>query len=117
VGAPTWARAIAAATAQVVGAATRAPDGPTAWVAARGGVYHLAAGGATSWHGFAEAVLAADPARAEHRARRVVAIETRDFPTPARRPLNSRLDCARAEARFGVRVGDWREQLGLALAG
>jgi dTDP-4-dehydrorhamnose reductase len=116
VGAPTWARAIAAATAQVVGAALRAPEGAAAWVGARAGVYHLTAAGATSWHGFAEAVLAADPAPAEQRARRVVPIATADFPTPARRPANSRLDCGRAAARLGVRIPDWHEQLRLALA-
>jgi dTDP-4-dehydrorhamnose reductase len=116
VGAPTWARALAAATAQVVGAALRAPEGAAAWAAARAGVYHLTASGSTSWHGFAEAVLAADPARSEQRARRVVPIATSDFPTPARRPANSRLDCARAAERLGVRIPDWREQLGLALA-
>ncbi len=116
VGAPTWARALAAATAQVVGAALRAPEGAAAWAAARAGVYHLTASGSTSWHGFAEAVLAADPARSEQRARRVVPIAPSDFPTPARRPANSRLDCARAAERLGVRIPDWREQLGLALA-
>jgi dTDP-4-dehydrorhamnose reductase len=116
VGAPTWARSLAAATAQVVGAALRAPEGPAAWVAARSGVYHLTAAGSTSWHGFAEAILTADPARAEQRARRVVPIATTDFPTPARRPANSRLDCSRAEARLGLSIPDWRDQLALALA-
>jgi dTDP-4-dehydrorhamnose reductase len=116
VGSPTWARSLAAATAQVVGAALRAPEGPAAWVAARSGVYHLTAAGSTSWHGFAEAILTADPARAEQRARRVVPIATTDFPTPARRPANSRLDCSRAEARLGLRIPDWRDQLALALA-
>jgi dTDP-4-dehydrorhamnose reductase len=116
VGAPTWARAIAAATAQVVGAALRAGGGAQAWTADHAGVYHLASAGETSWHGFAEAVLAADPARDEQRARRVVPIATTDFPTPARRPANSRLDSGRAAERLGVRIPDWRAQLALALA-
>jgi dTDP-4-dehydrorhamnose reductase len=116
VGAPTWARAIAAATGQVVGAALRSGDGARAWTAEHAGVYHLTAAGETSWHGFAEAVLAADPARDEQRARRVVPIATTDFPTPARRPVNSRLDCGRAAERLGVRIPDWRAQLALALA-
>jgi dTDP-4-dehydrorhamnose reductase len=115
-GAPTWARAIAAATAQVAGAAPRAGDGAAAWVAARSGTYHLAAAGETTWHGFAEAVLAADPERAEQRARRVVPITTAEFPTPARRPVNSRLDSGLAAARLGVRLPHWRDQLALALA-
>lgn len=115
VGAPTWARAIAAATAQVVGAALRAPEGAMAWVTTRAGVYHLTAAGETSWHGFAEAILAADPARLEQRVRRVVPVATAAFPTPARRPANSRLDCRRAADRLGVRLTDWCEQLHLAL--
>ena len=116
VGAPTWARAVAAATAQVVGAALRAAGGAQAWTAEHAGVYHLASAGETSWHGFAEAVLAADPARDEQRARRVVPIATTDFPTPVRRPANSRLDSGLAAARLGVRIPDWRAQLALALA-
>lgn len=116
VGAPTWARAIAAGTAQIVGAALRSGDGAQAWTAEHAGVYHLASAGETSWHGFAEAVLAADPARDEQRARRVVPIATTDFPTPARRPANSRLDSGRAAERLGVRIPDWRDQLRLALA-
>lgn len=116
VGAPTWARAIAAATAQVVGAALRAPEGAEAWVRGRAGLYHLAAAGETSWHGFAEAILVADPARGEQRARRVVPITTAEFPTAARRPANSRLDCGRVAERLGVRLPEWREQLRLALS-
>jgi dTDP-4-dehydrorhamnose reductase len=90
--------------------------GAQAWTAEHAGVYHLASAGETSWHGFAEAVLAADPARDEQRARRVVPIATTDFPTPVRRPANSRLDSGLAAARLGVRIPDWRAQLALALA-
>lgn len=115
-GAPTWARLIAATTAQVVGAALHAPAGASAWVAERRGVVHLTAGGGTSWHGFAEAILAADPRRAEQRATRVVPITTADYPTPARRPANSVLDNTRLVERFGVQLPDWRAQLALALA-
>ncbi len=115
VGAPTWSRAIAAATAQVVGAAIRAPEGAAAWLAHRRGVVHLTSGGSTSWHGFAEAILAVDPGRAEHRAARVVPISTAEFPTPARRPANSVLDNSRLRERFGLQLPDWRTQLQLAL--
>lgn len=113
-GAPTWARAIAEATAQVVGAALRAPEGVDAWMRARAGVYHMTAAGETTWHGFAEAILAGDPARAEQRAARVVPIATTEFPTPARRPACSLLDNAKLAAAFGIRLPDWRAQLALA---
>lgn len=116
-GAPTWARAVAEATAQVVGAALRAPEGAEAWMRARAGVYHMTAAGETTWHGFAEAILAGDPARGEHRASRVVAIATRDYPTLALRPPRSVLDSTRLAATFGLALPGWREQLALALAG
>jgi hypothetical protein len=103
-GAPTWSRAIAAATARIVAAALADPRGPRAHFADRRGVYHLAAAGRTTWHGFAEAILAADPARAEQRCRRVLAIPTADYPTPARRPASSLLDGARAAERLGGRA-------------
>lgn len=110
VGAPTYAVVLAAAVAQVVGAAVRAPEGASAWVAERAGVYHLSAGGSTTWRGFAEALFVADGS-----ATAVRPIRTADYPTPAARPANSRLCCDRAAEVFGVRLPDWREQLRLAL--
>lgn len=115
-GAPTWARAIADATAQVVGAALHAPEGAESWVRDRAGVYHMTAAGETTWHAFAEAILDGDPARAEQRAARVVPIATRDYPTPAHRPACSLLDNGKLAATFGLRLPDWRVQLGLAQA-
>lgn len=116
-GAPTWARDIAASTAQIVGQALRADESAARWGATVAGVYHMVADGATSWHGFAEAALALDPAAAEHRVRRVVPVSTADYPTPAARPLNSRLCTGRLTRTFGVRIPAWRERLALAMAG
>lgn len=75
------------------------------------GLYHLTAGGETSWHGFASYVLqhaktlgvplALDPARID-------AIPTSEFPTPARRPENSRLNCETLESALGIQMPDWR---------
>ena len=115
VGAPTWSRMLAEATAAIL-APFRAGNG---WEIPRevSGVYHLAARGSTSWHGFAEAILAADPARAEQRARRVVPIASEEYPTPAPRPRYSVLNSERAERVFGVALPDWREQLELCLGG
>ncbi|HEX8363213.1 MAG TPA: dTDP-4-dehydrorhamnose reductase [Longimicrobium sp.] len=113
VGAPTWSRMLAEATAAIL-APFRAGAG---WAIPpeKCGVYHLAARGETSWHGFAEAILAADPARAEQRCRRVVAISSEEYPTPAPRPRYSVLATERAETAFGVELPHWREQLGLCL--
>ncbi len=123
-GAPTWARLIAEATALVL-AASRHGDG---WetLADRGGLYHLTAAGETTWCGFADAIVAAsaratdEEAQADEEAQggrraRVVAIPTSDYPTPAKRPAYSVLDCSRLAETFGIRLPDWRDGLALCL--
>lgn len=113
IGAPTWARAIADVTANVLAQTfgLKGPDG----VADAAGLYHLTAAGQTSWHGFAEAIVAAEAPRLA-RVPRVVAIPTAEYPTPARRPAWSVLDNARLGRTFGLRLPDWRTQLRLCLA-
>jgi len=113
-GAPTWARLIAETTAIVLGAC----GAPTSsgGLADRGGTYHLTAAGSTSWCGFATAIVdwlreAGQPMR----CRRVLPIPTSDYPTPARRPANSLLDCEKIQERFGLRMPDWNEQLRLCV--
>jgi dTDP-4-dehydrorhamnose reductase len=93
VGAPTSSLAIARATAQVLRPGAH-------------GLYHLAAAGQTSWCGFARAIL-----KRAGIATPVTAIRTADYPTPARRPRNSRLNCARLRADFGLALAPWEEQL------
>jgi len=74
------------------------------------GTYHLAGSGETTWHGLAEAVFElAAPALGRRPV--VHAITTADYPTPACRPANSVLDCAKAERAFGVRLRPWRDAL------
>jgi dTDP-4-dehydrorhamnose reductase len=100
-GAPTWSRHIAVATALVI---------------ARGGLklatlratYHLSSRGSCSWHGFAEAIMqrwrgGSAPA--------IEAISTEAFGAAAPRPRNSRLDCGRIAADFGIALPDWRAVL------
>ncbi|MGY6531689.1 dTDP-4-dehydrorhamnose reductase [Glycocaulis sp.] len=80
-----------------------------------GGLYHLAGAGETSWAGFAEGIFS----RAEpHWRRRPVLrrITTEEYPTPARRPANSRLDCAKFEAAFGTRPEHWEMSLDTVMA-
>ena len=96
--APHLAQAILDITAVVVGqGAVRQP-----W-----GVYHAAGSGETTWCGFAREIFKQSAERGGPAAS-VKAIGTADYPTPARRPANSRLDCGKLETAFGVRMPDWR---------
>ena len=101
VGAPTWTRHLADATALIL--ARR--DAP-------GGLYHLAAAGETSWHGYAEAIfVAARAAGLLEKSPVVRRITSADYPLPAARPANSRLDCSRLRHDFGLALPDWRTGL------
>lgn len=114
VGTPTWSRMLAQATAGVLATASR--DGRFALERDAWGVYHATGGGETSWHGFARALVALDPAADEHVCRTLRPLTTAEYPTPARRPARSVLDSARLAERFGVRLPHWRVQLELAMA-
>jgi len=67
------------------------------------GIYHLCNSGATSWYEFAQAILPEYP---------ITPISTADYPTPAKRPMNSRLSLDKVERTFGVRPRAWQEALG-----
>ncbi|MDA8230311.1 MAG: dTDP-4-dehydrorhamnose reductase [Magnetospirillum sp.] len=105
-GAPTSAELVADLTALAVHRLLRDPaSGSLA------GTYHLAAAGETSWHGYARFVL--ERARAGGAVLRVAPdgvrpIPARAYPSPARRPANSRLDTSKLAAALGVRMPDWR---------
>jgi dTDP-4-dehydrorhamnose reductase len=101
-GCPSNADDLAAA---VLAVADRTLNG---WQPAFAGVFHAAGDGATTWHGLAEAVFAA--AGMAERIQ-VAPITTADYPTAARRPPDSRLDCGKLAAVFGVRLPPWRPSL------
>lgn len=100
IGAPTWSRLIAEATALALAGSIAAE-----------GVYHLSAGGSTSWHGFAQVILETVGYRGK-----LIEIGTRDYPLPAVRPPNSVLDNQRIAADLGLELPSWSEQLALCLA-
>lgn len=113
VGAPTWCRDLAEATAQVLGqlaSPMSAADQAEPW-----GIYHMTNGGETSWHGFAEAIQALDEFDETCAPAHLLPIPSSDYPTPAKRPLNSRLNCDRLEHVFGLRLQDWRDALALCI--
>ncbi len=74
------------------------------------GTFHMTGAGEATWADFAEAIFAGSAARGG-KAARVVPIPTTDYPTPAARPLNSRLDCRKLAAAHGVTLPDWRDGL------
>ena len=112
-GAPTWCRDLAEATAQVLSQMMSPLFDAEKRTAS--GVYHMSNAGETSWHGFAQAIQALDAPDATREATRLLAIPGSEYPTPARRPLNSRLDNARLEQTFGLRLQDWRSALALCM--
>jgi dTDP-4-dehydrorhamnose reductase len=128
IGAPTWSREIATATAKVLEQIYNRTDRTAAW-SERSGTYHMTAGGETNWHEFTEAILE-EAARASDSAawfraatngkelltRRVIPITAFDYPTPARRPAYSVLSNSKLNRVFGIQPPDWRKQLKLAFS-
>ncbi len=115
IGAPTWCRAIAEATAQIL-----AQLGQAEGFRDRSGTYHLTAAGQTSWHAFAEAIIQASR---EHLggeqsallATDILPIRTSEFPLPANRPAYSLLSNVKIESTFGVAMSHWSEMLRLCV--
>jgi dTDP-4-dehydrorhamnose reductase len=108
-GAPTSAALLADLTAHAIGQLRwrNATDVPS-------GVYHLAAAGETSWHGLAQAVLRGGVSRRltlKLKPEAVRAITTSEYPLPAKRPANSRLDTTRFKQTFGLTLPPWQAGL------
>lgn len=107
-GAPTWARDIADATAAIV----RTARDELAQGRFSSGKFNLTAGGAATWFGFADAILQeAKRAGLLTRLPRLVAISSKDHPTAAARPKNSRLAGERIKERFGIALPDWQQSV------
>lgn len=108
VGCPTAAADIASALCRV---ATDLLDGKVNGY----GTFHLCGNGTTSWHGFAAEIFH-QAGRRGHLVPRLGAISTADYPTSARRPANSVLDCDRLAATYSWRAPTWQDSLGRCLA-
>jgi dTDP-4-dehydrorhamnose reductase len=104
IGAPTTAEAITAATLAVLERLESAGDSSRA-----SGVYHLVCAGETSWCGFAKAIF--EEFAGQQRVPEVAGIPTEAYPTPARRPKNSRLNCEKFWRQFGYEMPEWRDAL------
>ena len=111
IGAPTGAELLADVTAHALRSVQAQPE--------LAGLYHLVAGGETSWHCYARFVIeharrAGQPIRVSTEA--IEAIPTSDYPTPAQRPLNSRLDTRKLQAAFGLSLPEWQSGVERMLA-
>jgi dTDP-4-dehydrorhamnose reductase len=127
IGAPTLGREIASATTNILAQICDQEGGPFS-LAEVSGIYHMTAGGETSWCDFTTAILeeaktATNPwfAAATNKlpliTRRVIPISTDEYPTPARRPAYSVLSNARLARTFSLKLPDWRMQLHSIFAG
>jgi len=100
IGAPTYAKHLAQATIAALEAKATC------------GIYHLCGGGEASWYDFAKEIFAlASEHESGIKCYSIQPITTNEYPTPARRPLNSRLDCSKAKKLLGVSLPHWKDGL------
>jgi dTDP-4-dehydrorhamnose reductase len=103
-GAPTSAELLADVTAHAIRTLPSRPE--------LAGLYHCVAAGETNWHGYARYVLSQAQALGlalQAGPEQVLPIPTRDYPTPAQRPLNSRLDTRKLQQAFDLRLPPWQD--------
>ena len=115
IGAPTWARNIADATTLIV----RAVCQERAQGQFASGLFNLTASGATSWYGFAKAILEEAKRHgllSTQPMPHLKPIPSEAYPLPAARPKNSRLAAERLGERFGIGLPDWKQALALCIA-
>jgi dTDP-4-dehydrorhamnose reductase len=104
-GTPTAAPDLAAA---ILAIASKIRE--TGWQPSYRGIFHATGAGETTWHGFARAIFE-DAAASGYAAPEVQGIRTQEWPTPTRRPPDSRLDCGKLARVFGVTLPEWRDTL------
>lgn len=111
-GAPTWSRDLALMTAAIMKHCEAEPGLLAESVKRLGGLYHAAGSGVTTWYGFAAEMVRLESAREPGvKLAEIEAITTAEYPTPARRPANSRLNCERLTEKFGWKMMNWQESL------
>lgn len=107
-GCPTWAANLAEAVLTIVSRYQQNPN--ITW-----GTYHYTGAGMTTWHGFAEKILELARRFQTFKIARIASISTAEYPTPARRPAYSVLNCQRIEREFGISPRPWEDSLGKML--
>ncbi|MCH9806940.1 MAG: dTDP-4-dehydrorhamnose reductase [Alphaproteobacteria bacterium] len=108
-GSPTFADDIASAILSIAQSIISEPN-PDRW-----GIYHYTNAGETTWHEFAQAIFAHARSAGRNTPNTVKPIATADYPTPARRPPYSVLDCGRVDSAFQISRPDWKDALARAM--
>lgn len=112
-GAPTWAHLLASSTLQIL-------NNPQtiAWDSHLSGIYHLTAGGRTSWYEYAKEILrlaSKHDTQLKNKTVNVHPISTGEYPLPAKRPRNSILSTTKIRQTFGLSLPEWQDDLALCL--
>ncbi len=110
-GAPTWSRLIAEATAHIVRQAAQERKAQKF----QSGLYHLASSGETTWHGFASKIAQLVINKEALKIKAIEKIPTSQYPTPAKRPHNSRISTQSLSERFSLVLPNWDEALALCM--
>lgn len=112
-GAPTWSRSLAMMASHVIAECGR----DLGAVQRLTGIYHVAGRGETTWAGFAgEAIRISQEWQPKAKLAEIIGIPSAEYPTPAARPRNSRLNFAKLEATLGWKAADWQDSLKLVIA-
>lgn len=112
IGAPTWSRMIAEATAQILAQGT---DNFRNFISNNSGIYHLTATGQTTWYGFAKAIFNQAENCEQQQVKKLLPITTEEYPTPAHRPAYSCLSTQKISQSFGLTLPNWETNLKLVL--
>jgi dTDP-4-dehydrorhamnose reductase len=119
IGSPTWSFTIAEATSQIIAQQMTKKHSYKSGILETSGIYHLASNEYTSWFGFANTIFANDHVHnnqvAQIKTPTIISIGSREYPTPAPRPLCSRLSNLKIEETFKIKCPSWLQSLNLCL--
>jgi dTDP-4-dehydrorhamnose reductase len=112
IGAPTWCRMLAESTALILGQGINREEGFNGYFEKRKGIYHMTAGGQTSWYGFAKHII--DSISLEDKVVEcVIPIKTKDYSYQAQRPLYSVMSDAKLSVKFRLTLNNWLQQFNM----
>jgi dTDP-4-dehydrorhamnose reductase len=114
VGGPTWCRMLAETSTLAL---AQGRQDPFSWVKQTAGLYHLSGSGSASRLEWAQEILTLDPHPAEQLVEEILSAQTSEFPTPARRPLYTPMNCTRFEGTFHLSLPPWKTALKLMMGG